>query len=51
MLRLARTLAADNYLVQKEDRAGSLARGRLAGRVLRATFNVQDVVEPVLTAN
>jgi len=49
VLRLARTLAADNYLVQKED--GSWRLGRAAGWLgacYQATFNVQDVVEPVL---
>jgi DNA-binding IclR family transcriptional regulator len=49
VLRLARTLAADNYLVQKED--GSWRLGRAAGWLgacYQATFNVQDIVEPVL---
>ena len=49
VLRLARTLAADNYLVQKED--GSWRLGRAAGWLgacYQATFNVQEVVEPVL---
>ncbi len=49
VLRLARTLAADNYLVQKGD--GSWRLGRAAGWLgacYQATFNVQDVVEPVL---
>ncbi len=49
VLRLARTLAADNYLVQKED--GSWRLGRAAGWLgacYQATFNVHEVVEPVL---
>jgi DNA-binding IclR family transcriptional regulator len=49
VLRLARTLAADNYLVQKED--GNWRLGRAAGWLgacYQATFNVQEVVEPVL---
>jgi DNA-binding IclR family transcriptional regulator len=48
-LRIARTLAADQYLVQKED--GSWRLGRAAGWLgacYQATFNVHDVVEPVL---
>jgi DNA-binding IclR family transcriptional regulator len=48
-LRLARTLAASNYLVQKED--GSWRLGRAAGWLgacYQATFDVHDVVEPVL---
>jgi DNA-binding IclR family transcriptional regulator len=48
-LRIARTLAADNYLVQKED--GSWRLGRAAGWLgacYQATFDVHDVVEPVL---
>ncbi|QHE77735.1 IclR family transcriptional regulator [Hydrogenophaga sp. PBL-H3] len=50
-LRLARTLAADNYLVQKED--GSWRLGRAAGWLgacYQAVFDVHDVVEPVLRA-
>lgn len=49
VLRIARTLAADHYLVQKED--GSWRLGRAAGWLgacYQATFNVHDVVEPVL---
>lgn len=49
VLRLARTLASDNYLVQKED--GSWRLGRAAGWLgacYQATFNVYEVVEPVL---
>lgn len=48
-LRIARTLAADHYLVQKED--GSWRLGRAAGWLgacYQATFDVHDVVEPVL---
>lgn len=48
-LRIARTLAADHYLVQKED--GSWRLGRAAGWLgacYQATFNVHEVVEPVL---
>ena len=48
-LRIARTLASDNYLVQKED--GSWRLGRAAGWLgacYQATFDVHDVVEPVL---
>jgi len=49
VLRLARTLAADSYLVQKED--GTWRLGRAAGWLgacYQATFNVQEVIEPVL---
>lgn len=49
VLRLARTLAAHNYLVQKED--GNWRLGRAAGWLgacYQATFNVQEVVEPML---
>jgi DNA-binding IclR family transcriptional regulator len=48
-LRIARTLALDHYLVQKED--GSWRLGRAAGWLgacYQATFDVHDVVEPVL---
>jgi DNA-binding IclR family transcriptional regulator len=48
-LRIARTLAHDNYMVQKED--GSWRLGRAAGWLgacYQATFDVHDVVEPVL---
>jgi len=48
-LRIARTLATDHYLVQKED--GSWRLGRAAGWLgacYQATFNVHEVVEPVL---
>ena len=47
-LRLARTLAAEHYLVQKED--GSWRLGRAAGWLgacYQAVFDVHEVVEPV----
>jgi DNA-binding IclR family transcriptional regulator len=49
VLRIARTLAQDHYLVQKED--GRWRLGRAAGWLgacYQATFDVHDVVEPVL---
>ncbi|MEY4426916.1 MAG: HTH-type transcriptional regulator KipR, partial [Pseudomonadota bacterium] len=49
VLRIARTLAQDHYLVQKED--GQWRLGRAAGWLgacYQATFDVHDVVEPVL---
>lgn len=48
-LRIARTLAMDNYLVQRED--GNWRLGRAAGWLgacYQATFDVHDLVEPVL---
>lgn len=48
-LRLARTLAEKNYLVQRE--GGSWRLGRSAGWLgacYQATFDVHDIVEPVL---
>jgi DNA-binding IclR family transcriptional regulator len=48
-LRIARTLASDNYLVQRED--GNWRLGRAAGWLgacYQATFDVHDLVEPVL---
>lgn len=48
-LRIARTLALDHYLVQKED--GSWRLGRAVGWLgacYQATFDVHEVVEPVL---
>lgn len=48
-LRIARTLALDHYLVQKEN--GSWRLGRAVGWLgacYQATFDVHDVVEPVL---
>lgn len=48
-LRIARTLALDHYLVQKED--GNWRLGRATGWLgacYQATFDVHDVVEPVL---
>ncbi|WP_374523222.1 IclR family transcriptional regulator [Hydrogenophaga sp.] len=50
-LRLARTLAAEHYLVQKED--GSWRLGRAAGWLgacYQAVFDVHEIVEPVLRA-
>lgn len=50
-LRMARTLAAEHYLVQKED--GSWRLGRAAGWLgacYQAVFDVHEVVEPVLRA-
>ncbi len=50
-LRIARTLAAGNYLVQRED--GNWRLGRAVGWLgacYQATFDVHDVVEPVLRA-
>lgn len=48
-LRLARTLAADHYLVQKEDSSWRLGRAAgWLGACYQATFNAHDVVEPVL---
>ncbi len=48
-LRIARTLAQDNYLVQRED--GNWRLGRAVGWLgacYQATFDVHEVVEPVL---
>jgi DNA-binding IclR family transcriptional regulator len=48
-LRLARTLASDNYLVQRDD--GNWRLGRAVGWLgacYQATFDVHEVVEPVL---
>ena len=48
-LRMARTLAADNYMVQRED--GNWRLGRAVGWLgacYQATFDVHEVVEPVL---
>jgi DNA-binding IclR family transcriptional regulator len=49
VLRIARTMAARHYLVQKDD--GTWRLGRAAGWLgacYQATFNAQDVVEPAL---
>ena len=49
VLRIARTLAADNYLVQRDD--GHWRLGRAAGWLgacYQASFDVHEVVEPVL---
>ncbi|MYN13468.1 helix-turn-helix domain-containing protein [Pusillimonas sp. TS35] len=49
VLRLARTLAIDDYLAQGADGAWRLARAAgWLGACYQATFNVHDVVEPVL---
>ncbi len=49
VLRLARTLALDDYLAQREDGTWRLARAAgWLGACYQATFNVHDVVEPVL---
>jgi DNA-binding IclR family transcriptional regulator len=49
VLRLARTLSADEYLVQKEDGAWRLGRAAgWLGACYQATFDVHDIVEPVL---
>lgn len=48
-LRIARTLAQDNYLVQRDD--GNWRLGRAVGWLgacYQATFDVHEVVEPVL---
>ncbi|MDD0838025.1 IclR family transcriptional regulator [Curvibacter sp. HBC61] len=48
-LRLARTLAADHYLVQRDDGAWRLGRAAgWLGACYQATFDVHDLVEPVL---
>lgn len=48
-LRLARTLAAEHYLVQREDGAWRLGRAAgWLGACYQATFDVHDLVEPVL---
>lgn len=49
VLRIARTLANDNYLVQRDD--GHWRLGRAAGWLgacYQASFDVHDLVEPVL---
>lgn len=49
VLRLARTLAMEDYLAQRADGSWRLARAAgWLGACYQATFNVQDVVEPVL---
>lgn len=48
-LRIARTLAIDNYMVQKEDGRWRLGRAvGWLGACYQATFDVHDIVEPVL---
>lgn len=49
VLRLARTLAMDDYLAQRADGSWRLARAAgWLGACYQATFNVHDVVEPML---
>jgi len=49
VLRLARTLALDDYLAQRADGSWRLARASgWLGACYQATFNVHDVVEPML---
>jgi DNA-binding IclR family transcriptional regulator len=49
VLRLARTLAMDDYLAQRADGTWRLARAAgWLGACYQATFNVQEVVQPVL---
>jgi len=49
VLRLARTLAMDDYLVQKDDGGWRLGRASgWLGACYQATFSVHDVIEPVL---
>jgi len=49
VLRLARTLALDDYLAQRPDGTWRLARAAgWLGACYQSTFNVHDVVEPVL---
>lgn len=49
VLRLARTLAMDDYLAQRADGTWRLAKAAgWLGACYQASFNVHDVVEPVL---
>lgn len=49
VLRLARTLALDDYMAQRPDGAWRLARAAgWLGACYQATFNVHEIVEPVL---
>jgi len=49
VLRLARTLALDDYMAQRPDGTWRLARAAgWLGACYQATFNVHDIVEPVL---
>ena len=49
VLRLARTLAMDDYLAQRTDGTWRLAKAAgWLGACYQATFNVHDIVEPVL---
>lgn len=50
-LRLARTLAAESYLVQREDASWRLGRAAgWLGACYQAVFDVHEVVDPVLRA-
>jgi DNA-binding IclR family transcriptional regulator len=49
VLRLARTLAADHYLVQKDDGTWRLGRAvAWLGACYQATFSVRELIEPAL---
>lgn len=49
VLRLARTLAMDDYMAQRPDGTWRLARAAgWLGACYQATFNVHDIVEPAL---
>lgn len=49
MLRLARTLAMDDYLAQRPDGTWRLARAAgWLGACYQATFNIVEVVQPIL---
>jgi len=49
VLRLARTLALDGYMAQRSDTSWRLAHAAgWLGACYQATFNVHDIVEPVL---
>ncbi|WP_313620316.1 IclR family transcriptional regulator [Achromobacter sp.] len=49
VLRLARTLAMDDYLAQREDGTWRLARAAgWLGACYQATFNIAEVVQPIL---
>ncbi len=49
VLRLARTLAMDDYLAQREDGTWRLARAAgWLGACYQATFNIAEIVQPVL---
>src|SRR6478752_2897978 len=49
VLRLARTLAMDDYLAQRADGTWRLARAAgWLGACYQATFNIAEIVQPVL---